>query len=349
MNSMQPTTTFSLQKELLKKRTIFSFALSFLLIYLFFSRTTLSEIAHYITQGDPGFLFLAFVAHYVSYLFRGERWKQILQPTGFSGSTLKLTKITFLFQSVDCVLPAKLGDVYGAHLMKLNVGLSRSFSLGSILLWRLLDFLFISVSVGIMGMILFGHHIPPELLLSLKIVVPCLLIAVLMLSVFFHSYTRLAALLKSERLRGIVSSFRDGLRFSWKKVPYLLLITVAIWGLEATRFYFICRAMHVDMTFISVMFITFFSVLLTAIPFTPSGLGAVEFGMLKLLAMIGFTAPVAYPLIIWDRLISHWSQIFFGGLLVALSKPINLKVWRAEEERIIEKQIPHREKRIVMQ
>ena len=85
------------------------------------------------------FVVLAFLSHYLSYLVRGYRWKKMIRPTGFSGGTIDLAKIIFLFQSVDCVLPAKLGDVYGAHLMKINFSLRRSFSLGSIFLWRIMD------------------------------------------------------------------------------------------------------------------------------------------------------------------------------------------------------------------
>jgi uncharacterized protein (TIRG00374 family) len=92
--------------------------------------------------------------------------------------------------------------------------------------------------------------------------------------------------------------------------------------------------MAIDIPIVPVLFISTSSALLTAVPFTPSGLGAVELGMVGLLAFVGIEGPLAYPIIIWDRLIAHWSQLFFGILLIFFSKAAHLKVWQLEEEGI---------------
>jgi uncharacterized protein (TIRG00374 family) len=92
--------------------------------------------------------------------------------------------------------------------------------------------------------------------------------------------------------------------------------------------------MVVDIGIIPVLFISTSSALLTAVPFTPSGLGAVELGMVGLLAFVGIGGSLAYPIIIWDRLIAHWSQLFFGVILILFSKAAHLKIWQLEEEGI---------------
>jgi uncharacterized protein (TIRG00374 family) len=90
--------------------------------------------------------------------------------------------------------------------------------------------------------------------------------------------------------------------------------------------------MAVDIGIIPVLFVSTSSALLTAIPFTPSGLGAVELGMVELLAFVGIGSPAAYPLIVWDRLIAHWSQILFGAVLVLFSRAAHLEIWQLDEE-----------------
>ena len=105
---MQPDRKFSLRTEFLRKRTLLSFALSFGLVYLFLSRSTMGDILRSVKNVDPPFLILAFFSHYLSYIVRGYRWKKMIREPGFSASTLDMAKIIFLFQSVDCVLPAKL-------------------------------------------------------------------------------------------------------------------------------------------------------------------------------------------------------------------------------------------------
>jgi len=323
---------FSLKRELLRKRTVLSLLFSLFLVYLFLSRTTFSDMVHHLTNVNPLFLVLAFLSHYTAYLFRGYRWRTMIRQGGFSGTTLDLAKIIFLFQSIDCVLPAKLGDLYGAHLMKLNFSLSRSFSLGSIFLWRIFDFSVVMAFAVTAAVFLFGSRIPPELLLAIKVAVPSLLALLALMGLFFHYHRWLPLRFRSERLKGLIDSFRRGLKLNGKIVPSLLVTTCLIWLLEAGRFFFVCKSMAVEIDVVSVLFVTFCTVFLTAIPFTPSGLGAVEFGMLELLALVGVASSAAYPLIIWDRLIAHWSQIVLGMVLALFSRAVNLKIWHFEEE-----------------
>jgi uncharacterized protein (TIRG00374 family) len=303
-------------------------------IAFFFSRTSVDEIVRYAKQADPLFLFLAFFAHYVSYLFRGGRWKKMLQPAGFSGTTLDLAKIIFLFQSLDCILPAKLADVYGAHLMKLNFALGRSFSLGSIFLWRIIDYLTVLTIAGISAFILFERTIPAELISAMKVIGPALVIFLGVVGLFFRYHTRISSRFKSEKLRQLIHAFREGLQLNRRILPSLLFSTMLIWGGEILRFYFVCKAMGVEIALSSTIFVTLFAMLLTVFPFTPAGLGAVELGMLKLLGFVGITGQIVYPLIIWDRIIAHWSQILLGIVFVLFSKPIKLKVWQTEEDQI---------------
>ena len=331
---MQEKKTFSFKKALLKKRTIFSFLLSLVLISFFFSRTSFTDIVRYAEQVQPLFLPLAFFTHYASYFFRGVRWKRMLQPAGFSGSTLDLTKITFLFQSVDCVLPAKLGDVYGAHLMKINFDLSRSFSFGSIFLWRMIDFVIVLSFAVLSAFVLFKNAIPAELMTAIKVVGPGLLIICVLIGLFFQHHKRVASRFESKKIRKLIHSFREGLRLNRRLLPSLVFFTILIWGSEILRFYFVCKAMAIKIDPFAVIFVTLFAMLFTAFPFTPAGLGAVELGMIKLLGFVGITGPIVYPLIIWDRFIAHWSQIFLGILFVLSSKPINVKVWHTEEDQL---------------
>ena len=310
---MQEEKKFSLKKEFLRKRTLFSFGLSLFLVYLFLSRTTVGDILHSASQVDLLFLALAFLSHYVSYLVRGNRWKKMIRPAGFSGGTVDLAKIIFLFQSVDCVLPAKLGDVYGAHLMKINFSLRRSFSLGSIFLWRIMDLVVAMVIIVILALALFGNRIPPEIVTAMKVAAPCLFILLVVVGIFFRSHRWLLARFKSERIRGVIDSFQKGLRLNWKMIPSLLLSTTTIWFLEAGRFYFVCRSTGCRHSDHSGAFYLDFLGPVDGYSLYSVGLGAVELGMVGLLAFVGIGSPAAYPLIVWDRLIAHWSQILFGA------------------------------------
>lgn len=331
---MPKMVTFSLKREFFKKTTILSLALAAFLIYLFFSRAAFGDVARHLGRVEPFFLVLAFASHYLSYLVRGYRWKRMLEPAGFSGGTIGLAKIIFLFQAVDSALPGKVGDLYGAHLMKLNFSMSRSFSLGSLLLWRFVDLLVLVGFAGGAAFVLFGNRVPPQLLLAMKVAGVFLVVLLVAVGVFLHSHKWFPMKSRSERLRSLFDSFRGGLRLKGKIIPVLLTTTIMIWLLEATRLFFVCKSLAVGLGVIPILFVAFSTTLFTAIPLTPSGLGAVELGMLKLLAFVGVGNVLAYPLIIWDRFIAHWSQVLLGMVVIVFSRAINLKIWHFEEDTV---------------
>ena len=320
-------------KTYLWKRTLLSFLVSLILLYLFLSRANLGEIVRSMKRVDPFFILFAFLSHYLSYFLRGYRWKRMIRETGFQGRTFDLAKIIFLFQSLNCILPAKLGDVYGAHLMKINFSLSRSFSLGSIFLWRVFDFVIVVVFAMGTAFLLFGDKVPSEFFLAMKVVGPCVLGLLLLMWIFFRYSRRFPMTHRFERFKGLIESFREGLRIRRKDIPFILVTTTIIWFLEAGRFYFVCKSTTLEVHLIPVLFITSSAAFLTAIPFTPSGLGAVELSMLKLLEFLGIGNLAAYPLIIWDRIIAHWSQILLGVVLLLFSSTIKLKIWEFQEEK----------------
>jgi uncharacterized protein (TIRG00374 family) len=332
--------SFILKRELLRKRTLFSFALSVLLLYFFLSQTSLGELWRQMKEIALWPLLVAFVCHYAAYTLRGGRWRRLIVRTGFTGSSLGLAKIIFLFQAVDCVLPAKVGDLYGAHLMKLNYGLSRSYSLGSIFMWRLLD-LVIVVALGIVtAFLVFGSTIPTEVAIALEVSAAVVVAVGGFVGLLFVRKKLWSFSFKNERINQIIDSFRHGLKLRWHDVPALIVSTGVIWLLESARFYFVCMAVGVDLGVVPVIFIACVATMLTAVPFTPSGLGAVEFGMLELLGLVGVGHGLAFPLIIWDRFIAHWSQILFGVGIILFSKPLNLKIWHFKEDGVTGESVP---------
>jgi uncharacterized protein (TIRG00374 family) len=181
--------------------------------------------------------------------------------------------------------------------------------------------------------LLFGDKIPPELFWAMKVVAPCLLILLVLMWIFFHYHRRLPMANRFARFKGLMDSFREGLRMKGRDIPFLFITTLVVWLLEAGRFYFICKSINIEVRWIPALFITSSAAFLTILPFTPSGLGAVELSMLKLLELLGIGNQMAYPLIIWDRIIAHWSQILLGIFLLLMSRTIKLKIWEFGEEK----------------
>ena len=104
----------SIRRRLLQPRTILSISVPLIIIAIFFwlNGDRLVEVPKLLLQADPRYVALAVGIFYLGFPLRGYRWKLLLRGTGVDVSTRDSTKIIFLSWLVDCIVPAKLGDVY---------------------------------------------------------------------------------------------------------------------------------------------------------------------------------------------------------------------------------------------
>ena len=86
-----------------------------------------------------------FVVFYLGFPLRGYRWTLLLRGTGFVISVRDSTEIIFISWLVNCLVPAKLGDVYRAYLLKINSPASLSRTFGTVFIERILDLFAIAI------------------------------------------------------------------------------------------------------------------------------------------------------------------------------------------------------------
>jgi uncharacterized protein (TIRG00374 family) len=321
-----------LLRELKKKRTIGSFLLAFMLLGLFLDYSDLKEVLRKIKEVHLLPLSIAFFLHYSTYFFRGSRWKKIFHKWNLQASSLVLGKIVLIFQCIDCIIPAKIGDLYGAHLMKINYGLSRSVSLGSIVLWRFLDALITVALCATATIVLFGLTIPSVMTSLFHWWIALIIVAVALAGLFLYKSHWLLGHLP-ETVRGLFKAFGEGLKPDLRTIPALVILTVAIWLFEAARFYFVCLSINVAVSIWAVIVITTSAAMATAIPFTPAGLGAVEFFMLSIMTLLSIPGrDICYTIILLDRIVSYWSQIPIGFVAMGISGYSGIQLWNKSYE-----------------
>jgi uncharacterized protein (TIRG00374 family) len=100
------------------------------------------------------------------------------------------------------------------------------------------------------------------------------------------------------------------------------LLTVLIWTTEALRLLFVVDALGFDISLgiSGAFFAALVASLVTAVPFTPAGLGIVEAGILGLLTVIYHADPTeAAAIALVDRAISVLSVIILGFIAYLLS------------------------------
>ena len=90
----------------------------------------------------------AFAVYYIGFPLRGYRWTLLLRGAGTKIRVRDSTEIIFISWLVNCLVPAKLGDVYRAYLLRLNYAVSLSRTFGTVFIERVFD-LFAIVLLGL--------------------------------------------------------------------------------------------------------------------------------------------------------------------------------------------------------
>jgi uncharacterized protein (TIRG00374 family) len=308
-------------------RTIISIVLPLILIVLVavtVGNLNLSEMVGSITRADPLLLVAGFGVYYLGFPLRGFRWALLLRGAGMRVSLRDSTEIIFIGWLVNCLVPAKLGDVYRAYLLRLNFAVSLSRTFGTVFIERVFD-LFAIVLLGLAaGFWSFRDGMSDQVRIVFG--VGLVFIAVLAVGLFLiRNFGRrlMTRLPLPHRVTEFYDRFEEGVfSIDRRRVPLLAVVTVLIWATEAMRLYLVVLALGFEfpLGISGAFFVALIASLLTAIPFTPAGLGIVEAGVVGILTTFyGATIEQAGAIALVDRAISVISVIILGSIVYVLS------------------------------
>jgi uncharacterized protein (TIRG00374 family) len=341
MTTPEPEVTaeqLSLGRRLRQPRTIISLVLPLILLVLLFVGIPplkippairgfhLEELPGVILKANWALLGAALAVFYLGFPLRGLRWALLVRRTGFPLKVRDATEIIFLSWLVNCLVPAKLGDIYRAYLLKINSTVSLSRTFGTVFIERVLD-LFAIVTLGLAaGFVSFRTGLPAEV----QIVFGAGLVFVILLAgglLTMRNFGRriMTRLPVPHKVLEFYDRFEEGVFASvgLRALPRLVVITGLIWATEATRLYLVVQALglpDVHLGISGAFFIALTASLLTAIPITPAGLGFVEGAVVGLLTIV-YNVPntEALAITIVDRTISVLTIIALGAIVYAIS------------------------------
>lgn len=321
----------SLRRRVLNLRTIgsllFGLVLLFLLARFLFSPTfDWGEVARLIGQADPVLLLLAVAMYYLTFPLRGYRWRYVLGRSGMRVGFRDATEILYLSWFVNCLVPAKLGDLYRAYLLRGNFGASISRTVGTVFVERVADIIIIAALALSAGFWSFRGRQRPDID-ALFMVGFAVAIGFVVLLVGLRLFGGRVGRWLPMRVADLWDRFHEGSTGALgpRSVPVILALTAAIWALEGARLYFVIRALElpeVGLGISSSIFVALAAALLTAIPLTPAGFGFVEAGIIGVLFLYGVPQEPAAAVALVDRGITIVTVIILGGILYAVSTKV---------------------------
>jgi uncharacterized protein (TIRG00374 family) len=324
----------SIARRLRQPRTIVSIAvpLAVIAIFVALNGKQLATVPGLVLAANPMLVLLAFIVFYAGFPLRGKRWALLLRGTGLRIGTKDSTEIIFLSWLVNCVVPAKLGDVYRAYLLKINSTASLSRTFGTVFIERVLDVFAIALLGLAAGYWSFRSGLPAAIQVVFGIGV--VVVGVLAVGLFtMRNFGRqiIVALPLPHQVRDLYDRFEEGVfgALAARQLPSLGLLTGLIWMTEALRLFLVVQALgfaDVSLGLSGAVFVALIGSLLTAVPLSPAGLGIVEAGVVGVLHVAyGVPLPEATAIALLDRVISVFSIIVFGSIAYAISpKPRGL-------------------------
>ncbi|NPA63091.1 MAG: flippase-like domain-containing protein [Methanococci archaeon] len=312
-----------LKKQILNKRTVASFALSFIIILYLISKIDLDKVLFILKNVNIAYYLLAIAMFYLSIVIKSYRWKIFLKNAEIDLNLKDAFLIYYLSMFVNSLVPAKLGDVYRGYLLKKKTEKSISLGFGTVFIERIFDLVAMISILFISAYLSFEANIPSEIICSIKwgVVITFLLL----LSIFGFLLINSRLNLKNRKIEGILMNFEKGLKaVKLRTFPIIVILSFFGWLIEGLTIYFIFLALNLKLSVVFGIFSDLASSLLTAIPLTPSGLGIVDYALIYILKLKNLGYSESFAVLILYRLISYFSIVFFGAILFSIND-INTK------------------------
>jgi uncharacterized protein (TIRG00374 family) len=327
---LEPTEVppISLGRRLTQPRTILSIIvpLSIIGFFLYLNRERLAAVPSLILQANPALVLLAAVVFYLGFPLRGYRWQRLLRETGFIIGLRNSVEILYISWFVNCVVPAKLGDVYRAYLLKMNSAASLSRTFGTVFIERILDIFAIAILGLAAGFWSFRDGMPAAIRLVFVVGIVVVVVAAVGLFTMRNFGRRILDRLPlPPRIFELYERFEEGVfgAMGLRHLPVLAIVTGLIWLTEGLRLYIVVLAFafpDVELGLSGAIFVALIGSLLTAIPLSPAGLGFAQAGVIGVLTVAyGVPLPEATAIVILDWVISVLSIIAFGAITYVAS------------------------------
>jgi len=291
------------------------------------SMVDLKAIWREIAACDKRYVVLGSLAHYATYLVRGIRWRRCLIHLPVAAGSGKFALLVFFYNFVDNLVPAKLGDVYAAHLARINFKIRRSAAMGSIVFLRMIDAWIILILAALASWILFSAHLPGAVTWSLICGSIIAVGATSIMLLFFLFKKKLPGWIP-DKVQQMIQAFHTGMWPRPKELLPISALTIIIWVLETIWIFCLVLAFNLQIDTVEAIFLTMIPLLASAFPFTPSGAGVVEITLYSCLRVVGVATPIAGSLTVVNRFIDYWLHIALGLIVWAFRRLIGLRTWR---------------------
>ena len=269
-------------------------------IFLVLRGVDLQKTANLLGGARPAWLALAVAAIVGDLLFRAVRWQVLIRPIR-AVPFRRLTAYMLVGYLANNVLPARLGELVRSHYLGDREGISRSATLGTVVVERVVDTV-VLVGIGAAAILVLNVRGVVVSAILIGVAIAALLCVALAVALAAHRLPgagRAAAFLSRwPRIVGVATRLRDGLRVAAlpKTVAAAAILSVAAWSCTVVAVLAVGQSLGIELTVGEAALLAAGTNLATAIPSGPGYLGTFEYAGQSIALAFGLAASVGLAL-----------------------------------------------------
>ena len=281
-------------------RALVGAAISVVAIWLVLRSVDVGRALEVLRAADRGWIALVGVFIAMDLAIRGLRWQRLVAPIGHVRYPAMLAYLLVGYLANN-VLPARIGELVRSHYLGDREGLSRTTTLGTVVVERVVDFVVVVAIASAAIIVLSVRGIVANVVL-VGIAVAGLLAAAVAVGIAAHRLPGAeritAAAARWPRLRELAGNLRGGLAVAGRPrtLAEALVLSVLAWGATVLSFAAAGQAIGVELTIGQASLLAAGVALATAIPAGPANLGTFELAAVEIGKAVGVQADAAFAL-----------------------------------------------------
>jgi glycosyltransferase 2 family protein len=297
-------------------------AISVVAIWLVLRSVDIGQTIEILRAADLGWIGLVGGFVVIDLLMRALRWQRLVAPIGHVGF-LPMLGYLLIGYLANNVLPARLGELVRSHYLGDREGLSRTTTLGTVVVERVVDFVVVVAIASAAILVLSVRGIVANAVLA-GVALAALLAAGIAVGVAAHRLPgadRIAAMASRwPRVTELAGKLRGGLAVAGKPrtLTEALALSLFAWGATVLAFAAAGQAVGIELTIGQASLLAAGVALVTAIPAGPANLGTFELAAVEIAKAVGVPQHEAFAI----ALLVHAAilAITSVGGLVALAR-----------------------------
>ena len=293
-----------------KSRIILTSILAILILFLIAGLIGVRDIADTLRTASPVLIVLAIPVYLISWPLRGIRYQQILAQLGQQERLDFLVGCISLSQSANVILPARIGDVVRAYLLKKmkNIPLTTGFS--SLAVERIFDILAITM-IGGFAVLGLQEMLLDRWITDVITIAGLVIVAVFGLLVLFLKLRTTIGGVAARFIREIAVVSTNPRAFA-----IAFASSLSVWFFDILTCFVVLSAFlkGASLSMVPIVFLAIAVGNLTKIvPITPGAIGTYELALTAIFSLGGIDPAIGFAAAVLDHIVKNSVTLILGS------------------------------------